>query len=240
MNRYLIPIQKAENTDTLQRISVEDDPVGIYRLDDTYDVVAEVGDQVIQLNPQDATVSRKKDGTVPIELASTEDGIKIKNKNSTNEITVKNSDEVNKLSINDSIEITNECMIRPGYNIRLRANIRGLRGSEPDNPESVHDKMQSGVEIQAYIDKLASNISLSMEADKVAKCRNNLQELHDTMVESPIQDQAYDDAVDSVESMIGSLDAKLNDKTRVTEFDEQKRNSIKQITTRVSNLYSRY
>ena len=237
MKRYLIPIQQAGNTETIQRISVDDDPVGVYRLDDdSYRVVAEQNGRSIELGPKDASVSRKKNDRPPVELSPTDRGIKVQNRNSTNPISVDTTAGPTELDQGEWIEITEDCVVELGFSVQIRANVRGT----PDNQDREgSDSPTEGVELHVYINTLTENIEHSVERERVAECRDYMYELLDTLIESPVDAHAYDEIKPEVEKMIESLERKVNNKTLTKTFDEQKKDQLRHLTTRVSDLYER-
>jgi len=150
MKRYLIPIQHADQAETVQRIPIEEVPVGIYRLDnDTYDVVAEANGRTIELGVQDAGVSRKHNGNPPVELTPTSHGIYVKNLTSTNPISIQTNPGKTELEKGESVEITDDCIIELGIGVHIRAAVRGGIEVQTEDPRHVHEQQsnqQSGPE----------------------------------------------------------------------------------------------
>lgn len=237
MKRYLIPIQQAGSTDTIQRIPVDDDPVGIYRLDDdSYRIVAEQNGRTIELGPTDASVSRKKDDRPPVELSPTDRGIEVQNRNSTNPISVDTTPGIEELDKGEWIEITEDCVIELGFKAKIRANVRGT----PEAQTEESDEPTEAVELHRYINRLTENVDQAVKRDDVAECRSYMQKVLDTLIESPVDASAYDEIKADVEQRLNSLDKKVNNKTLDKSFDEQKKDQIQHLTERVSDMYERH
>jgi len=239
MKRYLTPIQEAENTDTIQRIPVDHGPVGVYRLDDgTHEVVAEINGRTRRLGVRDAGVSRKNDdGVAPVVLKPTSAGLTVINRDSTNPIVVETSPTDHKLAKHEDIEITDDCTIQLGIGVRIRANVRGTT-DETDDAMDVEDT-PNGPEMEAYLDTLTENIILQVNNDDVADCRNKLQELHDTIVEKPVDAEPYDEIEEQLEQTMTKLESKINDKIRTKTIGEELQDEINHLTSRVVNMYDR-
>jgi hypothetical protein len=238
MQRYLTPIQQAESTDTIQRIPVDDSPVGVYRLDDgSHEVVAEVDGRTQSLGVRDVGVSRKKGDVAPVELRPAPAGLKVENKNSTNPIVVETSPTDHELAKDEYIEITDDCTIKLGIEVQIRANVRGAT-DEADDTMDVEDT-PDGPEMEAYLDALTENITLRVQNDEVADCRNKLQELHDTIVEKPVDAEPYDEIEGQVGETMEKLEAKINDQLRSKTIGEQLEDEIDHLTSRVVKMYDR-
>jgi len=238
MKRYLTPIQQAESTDTIQRIPVDDSPVGVYRVDDgSHEVVAEVDGRTRQLGVRDVGVSRKKNGVAPVELTPVSAGLRVENKNSTNPIVVETSPTDHELAKNEYIEITDDCTIQLGIGVRIRANVRGTTDKADDTMDVT--ETPDGPEMEAYLDALTENITLRVKNDEVVDCRNKLQELHDTIVEKPVDAEPYDEIAEQVGETMEKLDAKINDQLRTKTIGEQLEDEIDHLTSRVVKMYDR-
>lgn len=238
MQRYLTPIQQAKSTDTIQRIPVDDSPVGVYRLDDgSHEVVAEVDGRTQSLGVRDVGVSRKKGDVAPVELRPAPGGLKVENKNSTNPIVVETSPTDHELAKDEYIEITDDCTIKLGIEVQIRANVRGAT-DEVDDTMDVEDT-PDGPEMEAYLDALTENITLRVQNDEVADCRNKLQELHDTIVEKPVDAEPYDEIEGQVGETMEKLEAKINDQLRSKTIGEQLEDEIDHLTSRVVKMYDR-
>lgn len=238
MQRYLTPIQQAKSTDTIQRIPVDDSPVGVYRLDDgSHEVVAEVDGRTQSLGVRDVGVSRKKGDVAPVELRPAPGGLKVENKNSTNPIVVETSPTDHELAKNEYIEITNDCTIQLGIGVQIRANVRGAT-DEADDTMDVEDT-PDGPEMEAYLDALTENITLRVQNDEVVDCRKKLQELHDTIVEKPVDAEPYDEIERQVGETMEKLEAKINDQLRSKTIGEQLADEIDHLTSRVVKMYDR-
>jgi len=238
MQRYLTPIQQAKSTDTIQRIPVDDSPVGVYRLDDgSHEVVAEVDGRTQSLGVRDVGVSRKKGDVAPVELRPAPGGLKVENKNSTNPIVVETSPTDHELAKDEYIEITDDCTIKLGIEVQIRANVRGAT-DEADDTMDVKDT-PDGPEMEAYLDALTENITLRVQNDEVVDCRKKLQELHDTIVEKPVDAEPYDEIEGQVGATMEKLEAKINDQLRSKTIGEQLADEIDHLTSRVVKMYDR-
>jgi len=238
MQRYLTPIQQAKSTDTIQRIPVDDSPVGVYRLDDgSHEVVAEVDGRTQSLGVRDVGVSRKKGDVAPVELRPAPGGLKVENKNSTNPIVVETSPTDHELAKDEYIEITDDCTIKLGIEVQIRANVRGAT-DEADDTMDVKDT-PDGPEMEAYLDALTENITRTVENDEVVDCRKKLQELHDTIVEKPVDVEPYDEIEGQVGETMEKLESKINDRLRSKNIGEQLTDEIDTLTSRVVKMYDR-
>ena len=244
MNRYLIPIQQASQAKTVQRIPIEDNPLGIYRLDNgNHDVVVEDGRQTIELGIQDAGVSRKQNGIPPVELIPTSHGLDVKNKTSTNPISIQTNSGKKQLGQGESIEITDDCVVELGIGVQIRAAVRGDTESHIEKSGHVHDqqsKKQSGPEIDAYVGKVGELIRTRTENESVVECRTQIQTLHDTIIEFPVDDQAYSDIESKIEHILERLEAKVkNPRLSEDNLSDDLQGEIISITDRVEELYAR-
>ena len=232
MKRYLTPIQQAETTETIQRVSVDDSPVGIYRLDDgSHEVVADVDGRTQRLGVRDAGVSRKKSDVAPVELRPVSTGVQVENRNSKNPIIVKTPLTDHELAKGEDIKIADDCTINLGIGVQIRANVRAdSGGNEPTD---------GTVNIEAHIDSLTENIVLYANGDEIADCRNKLQELHDTIVETPVDDTAYDEIKEQVDHTTTKLESKINDQLRSKTIGDELYDEIDRLTSRVVNMYNR-
>lgn len=229
MKRYLIPIQNASQTETVQRIPVDDGPVGIYRLDnDTYDVVAEAGGRRIRLGVEDAAVSRKKNGEAPVQLSPTRHGITVQNQTSTNPITVQRNPGEELLEQGETTTITDDCVIELGIGVEIRANVRDT------------GIIDDGVEIEEHVRNVSKLICVLADNDEVSACWNHLQTLHDTVTERPVEDTAYEQVDEDLEQVLSRLESRIKNSMRsADELDDEFRAEIKRITERVESIYAR-
>ena len=229
MKRYLIPIQNASQTETVQRIPVDDGPVGIYRLDnDTYDVVAESGGRRIRLGVEDAAVSRKKNGEAPVQLSPTRHGITVQNQTSTNPITVQRNPGEELLEQGETTTITDDCVIELGIGVEIRANVRDT------------GIIDDGVEIEEHVRNVSKLICVLADNDEVSACWNHLQTLHDTVTERPVEDTAYEQVDEDLEQVLSRLESRIKNSMRsADELDDEFRAEIKRITERVESIYAR-
>ena len=237
MKRYLTPIQQAETTETIQRVSVDESPVWIYRLDDgSHEVVAESDGRTRELGIRDGGVSRKKGDTPPVELRPVSGGLEVENRNSKNPIIVEESPPDHELAKGESIEITDDCTIHLGIEVQIRANVRDAGGDDDDDDDEPTDRT---VNIEAHIDSLTVNIVLYATRDDIAACRNKLEELHDTIVETPVDDTAYDEITEQVDHTKTKLESKINDQLRSETIGDELSDEIDRLTSRVANMYKR-
>lgn len=229
MNRYLIPIQKASEAETVQRVPVDDGPVGIYRLDnDTYDVVAETDDRRIHLGVADAGVSRKKNGNPPVQLSPSEKGIEVENQTSTNPINIQRNHDTEKLERGRATTITDDCVIRLGIGVEIRANVRGI------------DTITHGIDPEEYVRKVGDLARTSAENDDVNGCRKHLQTLYDTVTERPVEDTAYEEMNENLEQLLSRMESRIKNSMRsAEEFDDEFRAEIETVTERIESLYAR-
>ena len=73
----------------------------------------------------------------------------------------------------------------------------------------------------------------------MADCRNKLQELHDTIVEKPVDAEPYDEIEEQLEQTMTKLESKINDKIRTKTIGEELQDEINHLTSRVVNMYDR-
>ena len=241
MKRYLIPIQNASQTETVQRIPVDDGPVGIYRLDnDTYDVVAESGGRRTRLGVEDAAVSRKKNGEAPVQLSPTRHGITVQNQTSTNPITVQRNPGEELLEQGETTTITDDCVIELGIGVEIRANVRGVDTGVDDDQATIDNGGDDGVEIEEHVRSVSKLICVLADNDEVSACWNRLQTLHDTVTERPVEDTAYEQVDEDLEQVLSRLESRIKNSMRsADELDDEFRAEIKRITERVESIYAR-
>lgn len=229
MNRYLTSIQNVSETETVQRVPVDDGPVGIYRLDnDTYDVVAETDDRRIHLGVADAGVSRKKNGDSPVQLSPTEKGIDIENQTSTNPIKIHRNHDIENLKQGRVTTITDDCIIQLGIDVEIRANVRGI------------DTIRPGIDPEEYVRKVGDLARTCAENDDVNGCRKHLQTLSDTITERPVEDTAYEEMKENIEQLLSRMESRIKNSMRsAEELDDEFRAEIETVTERVESIYAR-
>ena len=231
MNRYLTPIQNARQAQTVQRVPVDDKPVGIYRLDNgTYDIVAEADGRRFDLGVQDAGVSRKKNGEAPVQLCPTRKGIDVENQASTNPITIRRSHDQDQLKRGEITTISEDCVIELGIGVEIRANVRGddtrLNGG--------------GIELEEYVRKVGKLTRTNAENDDVSACYKHLQTLYDTITERPIEDTAYEEIDEELERLLNRTESRIkNSMLSAEELDDEFRTDIERVTERVESIYGR-
>jgi hypothetical protein len=272
MKRYIKAIQNADETDTIQRIAVNDS-VELYRLDDGTDrVVAEHEGENMPLGVKDRYVSRKKGRVAPVVVHPTETGIQVQNRGSTNPIEVIKDNKTEYLEEeHDPIEVTQDCVIKLGNHTRIRANVRGAqeavdqpseiagedtlrqdaKGQANDHPAqqaTVQESTSSAVSggssqdsnnITLYVHSMADKIEHSIELNNVARCRDYLKELRDTLIEIPVDHPSYESTTNDVKAKIDQLNTKLGDRTMDAEFDQQKQREIESILHSVRTMYAK-
>lgn len=243
MNRYLIPIQTASQADTVQRIPVDDGPVGIYRLDnDTYDVVAEADSRRIYLGVEDAAVSRKHNGEAPVQLSPTRTGIDVENQTSTNPITIRRNPGEELLEQGEIATITDDCVIELGIGVEIRANVRGIDSEIDDEQPEVEENEDDlgGINPEEYVRKVGVLTRTCAKNDDVNDCWKHLQTLYDTITERPVEDTAYEQIDEELEELLSRTESRIKNSMRsAEEFDDEFRAEIEAITERVESIYAR-
>ncbi|RJX44435.1 hypothetical protein DM826_02115 [Halonotius aquaticus] len=244
MKRYLIPIQEASQAETIERIPVTDSPVGLYRKDNgNFDVVAEADDRIYDLGVRDAGVSRKSNGQAPVELSASTRGINVENLTSTNPILVETGPGQTELAKGEFIEITDDCVIELGIGVKIRANVRGTV-DESESQEVVtkeESHRQEGPEITAYVQTAGELIRKEVEKEAVTECHTHIQTLYDTIIECPVDDQAYNKVESDMEHVLQRLDNKVTNATlSETDIADEFQHEIVSLTNRVESLYARH
>lgn len=244
MNRYLIPIQTAGQSKSVQRIPVEETSVSVYREEsDGYAVVAETGDRRIPLGVEDAGVSRKTDGAAPVELTPTPEGISVENELSTNPVTIQESHGETLLEQGETKTITDDCVIELGIGTEIRVNVRdtdGQLGMSDGTNNAGTAKDSHAIDPEAYVQKVAELVRASARQDAVVDCRTHFETLHDTITERPVEDSAYDELAEDVEQFVSRLDSRINNPLRsVDELDAEFVAEVETITERVEAIYAR-
>lgn len=243
MKRYLIPIQEASQAETIERIPVADSPVGIYRKDNNnFDVVAEADDRIYDLGVRDAGVSRKSNGKAPVQLSASTRGINVENLTSTNPIIINTNPGKTELEKGETIEITDDCVFELGIGVKIRANVRG----SIDDTESAEvvtkeeSNGQEGPEITAYVQTAGELIRKEAHKESVIECHTHIQTLYDTIIECPVDDQAYDKVESDMEHVLQRLDNKVTNATlSETDIADEFQHEIVSLTNRVESLYAR-
>jgi hypothetical protein len=167
----------------------------------------------------------------------------VKNKTSPNPISIQTNSGKKQLGQGESIEITDDCVVELGIGVQIRAAVRGDTESHIEKSGHVHDqqsKKQTGPEIDAYVGKVGELIRTRTENESVAECRTQIQTLHDTIIEFPVDDQAYSDIESKIEHILERLEAKVKN-PRLSEGDlsDDLQGEIISITDRVEELYAR-
>lgn len=233
MKRYLIPIQNAEERDTIQRIKV-DEPVELYRLrDGTHRVVAERNGKKIPLGPKDRYVSRKKGPVAPVEVSPNYKGIQVSNRESTNPIEIELDTRVESLEKDESLEITEDCVIKLGQDVEVRANVRDVEVSVDEGTSSAAGNNR----LTGYVIRTTEAIEYTIQMNNVAECRDYLKEIRDTLIAVPVDHPGYERAKENVENKVDQLDSKLNSDMLSNGFDEQKQNEIESVLHTVRTMY---
>ena len=244
MKRYLIPIQEASQAQTIERIPVTDTPVGIYRKDNgNYDVVAEANDRIYDLGVRDAGVSRKSNGQAPVQLSATPRGINVENTTSTNPIIIETNPGQTELAKGEVIEITDDCVIALGIGVEIRANVRGsVDDSESQDVVTQEETNgQEGPEITAYVQTAGELIRKEVQKESVVECQTHIQTLYDTVIECPVDDQAYDEVESNMDQVLQRLDNKITNATlSETDIADDFQHEIISLTNRVEALYARH
>lgn len=243
MKRYLIPIQEASQAETIERIPVDDSPVGIYRKDNNnFDVVAEADGRIYDFGVRDAGVSRKSNGEAPVQLTASPHGINVENLTSTNPITINTNPGQTELAKGDSIEITDDCVFELGIGVKIRANVRGSV-DESESAEVVTKEAtetQESPEITAYVQTAGELIRKEAQKEAVIECHTHIQTLYDTIIECPINDQAYEEVKSDMNQILSRLDSKItNPAGSETDIADELQHEIVSLTNRVESLYAR-
>jgi hypothetical protein len=242
MNRYLIPIQNAEQANSVQRIPVEETPVSIYRVDgDGYEVVAEAEGRQLPLGIEDAGVSRQANGAAPVVLTPMAEGIGVENELSTNPVTIQAPHGETQLEQGEQHVITDDCVIELGIGTEIRVNVRDTDGrldmADGDNRGSKDHA--TGVAPEAYVRKVTELIRASAKQEAVADCRTHFETLHDTVTERPVADSAHEEVTEELAQFVARLESRIENPLRsADELDEEFIAEVEAITERVETLYA--
>lgn len=246
MQAYLSPI--GSDAEDLRRIVIEDS-IGVYR--DGNDVIAQVGNQTLDLGISDPTVSRAKDGSPPIEFDLSDGRVVVKNTGNTNGVTIDTG--IRSISIEDGSahEVTQDCTVEAGFNTELQLSIENEEREEKRDTltvDELQDKLGieeehgviSGVEPAAYVQSVTTNLRREAQREDTNECLKFANELGDFVEQRPVDDDAYDAIRSELNAITNGLERKVTQDTlKGSGLDEEWQDRIERVTHRVENMYAR-
>ena len=244
MRRYVTLKQDASVNDAVQQVPIEE-TVGVYRVDDgTYSVVAETSKEIIDLGVRDAAVSRKRDGTAPVQFEPESDGIRVRNRDSTNPVTVQQRSGDLNLTSGEHLVVEDSCVISLGITTDVRATAErdhntlskgelvDLLGMEADGG------VMRGVEPAAHASSLATNLRQASETS-VTATQKWVTELQNFVETNTRADPDYDEVLTELRATRDQLDTKISGPLSGSGMDEERQDDLELIADRVESLYAR-
>jgi len=95
-------------------------------------------------------------------------------------------------------------------------------------------------QINRAVQKVGELIRTRTENESVAECRTQIQTLHDTVVECPVDNQAYSEIKSNLDQVLERLKAKVeNPRLSEDNLADDFKTEIISLTDRVEGLYAR-
>lgn len=233
---YLSPIGVED--DRVHRIFV-DGPVEVYRSGSGFDVVAETNGRKVELGIEDATVSRKKE-EAPLVFVPRRDAVELRNNGNKNDVILETSVRAVKIDTGETEKVTEDCTVSIGFNTEMRLTIektRGGRRTDTLTPEEFEEMLDDGIEKAAYIESLTDNL-LKARNESANECLKYLRDLHNAVIEHPVEKKDYDESRERLEDLVQRLETKVSsDSLRDSGLGDEWRDRIDRIAHRVRRLY---
>lgn len=248
MRAYLTPLGQVD--DTSRQIDLEEGArVGMYR--NGQQVVVETPDGTEDLGVRDVTVSRKKGREAPVSFRAVGDAVEIRNHpESTNALTIQR-----RISGDRSVppgereRVTESCVVGVGFNAEVRLTIKketGHKTLSAGEAERLLDKAaarsgdSSGPTLASHARVLSENLR-SKRRQSPNDCLQVATEIRDFVEENPLETGPYEGTREAVAGLVEKLETKVNSRAALggDDLDEENRQRIERVASRVEQLYSR-
>jgi ribosome-associated translation inhibitor RaiA len=244
LKSYLTPKQAVTSTETVRRIPV-DGPVGVFRRDNgRYDIVLETTDETIDLDIQDAAVSRKNGDNAPVLFSPDPQGLRIQNQTSKNAVSIKTRLGEQHVDQGEDIVVSDDCLIELGITTELRAAVEQQQNTlsveelkEKLGMQQQGDVLQ-GVSPSAHVRAIAVNLRKASN-ESVSECRKYATELKNFVAEHEVADSDYEPVFEDLQQVTARLETKSSGTLRGSGMDAEWQEEIDVIADRVEKLYSR-
>jgi hypothetical protein len=246
MEAYLSPI--GSDADDLRRIVIEDS-IGVYR--DGNDIVATVEGQSLDLGIRDPTVSRRKDGSSPVQFFLQNGQAVIKNAGNTNGVTIDTGIRTISVDSGATRSLVQDCTVEIGFNTKLQLSIEKEDATDRRNTLSVQELQEklgieeqdgviSGVDPAAHVRSVTTNLRREAQREATNECLKFANELDDFVEQRPTKDDAYDEIQSELSKIVNGLERKLRrESLKGTGLDAEWQERIERVTQRIENMYAR-
>jgi hypothetical protein len=247
MRAYLTPLGQVD--DTSRQIDLEEGTrVGVYR--DGQRVVVDTPSGTEDLGVRDVTVSRRKGSEPPVSFRAVGDAIEVRNHpESTNALTLRQRLGGDRSIPPGEVErVTESCVVEVGFNAEIRLTLKqdaGRKTLTADEAEELLDEAAArsaggGPTLASHARVLAENLR-SKRLRSPNDCLQVATEVRDFVEENPLDSGSYDETREAVAGLVEKLEAKVNARAALggEELDEENRERVERVASRVEGLYSR-
>lgn len=245
MRAYLTPLGQVD--DTSRQIDLEEGArVGVYR--DGQQVVVETPDGREDLGVRDVTVSRRKGDEPPVSFTAVAGAVEIRNHpESTNALTLRRRIGADRsIAPGETDRVTESCVVEVGFNAEIRLTIKEesktLTAEEAERllDEAAARSSGGGPTLASHARVLAENLR-SKRLQSPNDCLQVATEVRDFVEENPLDTGSYEGTREAVAGLVEKLETKVNSRAALggDELDEENRERVERVASRVEQLYSR-
>jgi len=192
-------------------------PVEIYREPgQSQEVVARTDNRAYALGLGDATVSRLDEGTPPVVVKPYQSSIAIQNRGNANAVTVRHNGGFTELDTGETTTVTGNAEIAVGYQTTLELEIE----EQLSRP---------------YLAEKLAALLVRAALDGPEMAIQRAEEVSEFLAEYPVDDRAYSETRDEIDSLIKQLSTIPTGK----ELGDERIERIERIAAKFRRLYAR-